>query len=522
MHFGTGSKGTEESTPSPIRAAEYVRMSTEHQKYSTENQGEIIRRYAEQRGFTLVRTYEDSGKSGLRLDGRDALKRLIDDVRHGAADFNAILVYDVSRWGRFQDADESAYYEFICKEAGITVHYCAEQFENDGSLSSTIIKSMKRAMAGEYSRELSVKVFTGQCRLIGLGFRQGGMAGYGLRRQLIDEQRQPKCELSIGTQKSLQTDRVILVPGPAHEIETVRRVYRMFIEERRTERDIAAVLNNEGELTDLSRPWTRGTVHQLLTNEKYVGHNVYNRISFKLKKKRVTNPPDMWVRSDSAFAPIVEPTLFDAVRQIIHERSRRFTDQEMLDRLAALLKDTGWLSGFVIDEHDDMPSTSAYRTRFGSLLRAYKLVGYSPSRDYEYIEVNRLLRKMHPEVVAHTIGGIERLGGAVRTDPTTDLLTVNDEFTASIVISRSFQTPGGALRWKIRLDAGLHPDITIALRMDTANRAVADYYLVPRLDIAAATLRLREDNGFSLDAYRFDSLESFFHLAARTRIRMAA
>ena len=498
-------------------------MSTEHQKYSTENQGEIIRRYADQRGFALVRTYEDSGKSGLRIDGRDALKRLIDDVRGGTADFNVILVYDVSRWGRFQDADESAYYEFICKEAGITVHYCAEQFENDGSLSSTIIKNMKRAMAGEYSRELSVKVFTGQCRLIGLGFRQGGMAGYGLRRRLIDEQRQPKGELPIGAQKSLQTDRVILVPGPAHEVDTVRRVYRMFVEEGRVERDIATVLNNEGEPTDLGRPWTRATVHQLLTNEKYIGNNVYNRISFKLKKKRVANPPDMWIRSDSAFAPVVEPTLFDAVRQIIHARSRRFTDQDMLDRLAALLKDTGWLSGFVIDEHDDMPSTSAYRTRFGSLLRAYKLVGYSPRRDYEYIEINRVLRRMHPEVVAHAISAIERLGGAVRTDSTTDLLTVNDEFTASIVISRSCRTPGGTLRWKIRLDAGLHPDITIALRMDTANHAVADYYLLPRLDIAAAQLRLKEeDNGFSLDAYCFDSLESFFHLAARTRIRTAA
>jgi DNA invertase Pin-like site-specific DNA recombinase len=161
-------------------------MSTEHQKYSTENQSEAIQRYAEQRGFALVRTYEDTGKSGLRLDGRDALKRLIDDVRSGAVDFSAILVYDVSRWGRFQDADESAYYEFICKEAGIAVHYCAEQFENDGSLSATIIKNMKRAMAGEYSRELSVKVFAGQCRLIGLGFRQGGIGGYGLRRQLIE------------------------------------------------------------------------------------------------------------------------------------------------------------------------------------------------------------------------------------------------------------------------------------------------------------------------------------------------
>ena len=314
-------------------------MSTEHQKYSTENQSEIIQRYAEQRGFTLVRTYEDSGKSGLRLDGRDALKQLIDDVRSGAADFRAILVYDVSRWGRFQDADESAYYEFICKEAGIAVHYCAEQFENDGSLSATIIKSMKRAMAGEYSRELSVKVFAGQCRLIGLGFRQGGMAGYGLRRQLIDEQRQPKGELALGSQKSLQTDRVVLVPGPSHEIENVRRMYRMFVDEGRSEGEIATILNDEGTLTDLGRPWTRGTVHQVLTNEKYVGNNVYNRISFKLKKKRVANPPDMWIRASGAFTAIVEPTLFEAVRRIIQERSRRFTTEEMLERLATLAEE---------------------------------------------------------------------------------------------------------------------------------------------------------------------------------------
>src|SRR4029079_3802444 len=195
------------------------------QRYSNENQSDCIRRYAQQRGITIVRTYADHGKSGLRVDGRDALKQLIDDVQAGTAGFSVILVYDVSRWGRFQDADESAYYEFICKEAGIAVHYCAEQFENDGSLSATIIKSMKRAMAGEYSRELSAKVFAGQCRLISLGFRQGGRAGYGLRRQLLDEHRMPKAELECGMQKSLQTDRGVLIPRPAPEIETARRMY---------------------------------------------------------------------------------------------------------------------------------------------------------------------------------------------------------------------------------------------------------------------------------------------------------
>ena len=123
-------RGTGQESLAPeatVRAAEYVRMSTEHQKYSTENQADAIRQYARVRGFEIVRTYGDEGKSGLRLDGRHALKQLIDDVQMGKTDFAAILVYDVSRWGRFQDADESAYYEYICRRAGISVHYCAEQ-----------------------------------------------------------------------------------------------------------------------------------------------------------------------------------------------------------------------------------------------------------------------------------------------------------------------------------------------------------------------------------------------------------
>ena len=506
-----------------IKAAQYVRMSTEHQKYSTENQAEIISRYADERCFEIVRTYADEGKSGLRLDGRDALKRLIADVQAGAAEFNAILVYDVSRWGRFQDADESAYYEFICRESGITVHYCAEQFENDGSLSATIIKSMKRAMAGEYSRELSAKVFTGQCRLITLGFRQGGSAGFGLRRQLIDESRQPKGQLARGEQKSLQTDRVVLVPGPDSEIAVVERIYRLFVLNRRSEREIAVLLNAEGVVTDLGRPWTRGTVHQVLTNEKYIGNNVYNRVSFKLKKKRVANTPNMWIRADGAFQSIVDPDFFLAAQRIIEERSRRFTDAELLDRLTELLSQKGWLSGLVIDELEDMPSSSTYRHRFGSLVRAYELVGYAPGRDYRYLETNRVLRALHPEVVDRTIAEIERLGAAVRRDPVTDLLRINEEFTVSLVIVRCHRTRAGELRWKVRLDASLRPDITIVARMDAANSVVHDYYLLPWIDLGSlGRVRLRETNGLFLDAYRFEGLEPFFELTRRSRLRAAA
>src|SRR5438874_10410965 len=191
-------------------AAAYVRMSTEHQQYSTSNQMDVIREYAKRRGLEIVKEYSDEGKSGLNIAGRDSLARMIKDVQSGDVTFSSILVYDISRWGRFQDADESAHYEYICRHAGITVQYCAEQFENDGSPVSTIVKGVKRAMAGEYSRELSAKVFKGQCRLVELGFRQGGVAGYGLRRLLIDQSGKPKTQLQPGEQKSLQTDRVVL------------------------------------------------------------------------------------------------------------------------------------------------------------------------------------------------------------------------------------------------------------------------------------------------------------------------
>ena len=500
------------------RAAAYVRMSTEHQQYSPKNQAEVMRCYAEAHDMEIVRTYSDDAKSGLLLKNRAGLRSLLGNVNTGDTDFEAILVYDVSRWGRFQDPDESASYEFRCREADIEVHYCAEQFVNDGSPVSTIVKGVKRAMAAEYSRELSEKVFAGQCRLVEHGFRQGGVAGFGLRRMRIDQHGAPQGILAVGEYKSLQTDRVILVPGPVNEIQEVRWMYRQFVDEGKIEREIADLLNQRGVRTDLDRPWARGTVHQVLTNEKYIGNNVFNRCSFKLKRERVVNPVEDWIRANGAFAPIVEPEVFLAAQERIRERNRRYSDDEMLDRLRKLLEQRGYLSGIIIDEADDMPSSSAYSGRFGSLIRAYLRVGFTPDRDYRYIEINRALRRMHAKVVADTISTIENLGGAVSRDPATDLLTVNREFTVSIAIARCQHTRTGSRRWKVRLDTGLIPDLTAALRMDSANDTVLDYYLLPLSGVRTSQVRLADDNGLKLDAFRFETLDFFFSMAERTRI----
>jgi DNA invertase Pin-like site-specific DNA recombinase len=151
--------------------------------------------------LTIVRTYRDEGESGLKLRNQAGLLQLLDDVQFDRADFDHILVYDVSRWGRFQDTDESAHYEYICKQVGIKVQYCAEQFENDGSMLSGIVKNLKRVMAAEYSRELSTKVHAGQSRIVSLGFRHGGLLGYGLRRELVDGRQNAEGLLKMGESK---------------------------------------------------------------------------------------------------------------------------------------------------------------------------------------------------------------------------------------------------------------------------------------------------------------------------------
>lgn len=500
-----------------IRAAEYVRMSTEHQRYSTENQSEAIRQYAARRGYEIVRTYSDRGKSGLRINGRDGLKRLIDDVQSKAAEFEAILVYDVSRWGRFQDADESAYYEYICKRSGIRVEYCAEQFENDGSPVSTIVKGVKRAMAGEYSRELSAKVFAGQCRLIELGFRQGGPPGFGLRRKLIDQAGNDKGELALGEQKSIQTDRVVLVPGPIHEVDTVRWIYRSFIVDHRSEAEIAKLLNDRGISSDYGRAWKRGTVHQILTNEKYVGNNVWNRRSFKLRKKYVANSPDMWIRATGAFEPIISAEDFLAVQEIIEKRSAKLSDGQMLEILRQLLDANGYLSGIIIDECETAPSSHSYARRFGGLRRAYTLIGYKPDGDDGYFEVNRTLRLLHPEIVADILEGIHKYGGRASVEEKSGAILINGEVLASVAIARCRVKPSGALRWIVRFERNTFHDLTIAVRMDAANERPRDYYLLPRLDVIERKLRLAESNGFWIESYRTDDLTLLYELAARNQ-----
>jgi hypothetical protein len=298
-------------------------------------------------------------------------------------------------------------------------------------------------------------------------------------------------------------------------------MYELLTDEHKTEDEIVTILNQRGIKTDLGRDWTRWAVHQILTNPKYQGANVYNRVSFKLKQKRVRNPPSIWIRRENAFTPLVDPETFARAQAIIQERHRKITDDEMLDRLKSLLRERGTLSSIIIDETAGIPSTSTYRSRFGSLARAYTLIGYEPERDLAYIEINRTLRDRHRDVVSQVVSQIGETGAAVDEQPSGTLL-INHEFSVGIIISRCRMTQAGSFRWIIRLNLPLLPDLTIAVRMAPENETPLDYYLLPAIDLRSDCLKLREDNAIAMDVYRFQDLTYFLQLIERTAVREAA
>jgi len=357
-----------------IPAALYLRMSTEHQKYSFENQTYAVRQYATVHDFEVIHIYSDPAKSGLLLKNRTGLRQLLVDVAGGKAPFRAILVYDVSRWGRFQDTDESAHYEFLCKSAGIPVHYCAEQFTNDGSILSSIIKNLKRVMAGEYSRELSVKVFAGQKRLAELGFKQGGPPGLGYRRMLVSADGNPKHVLAWGERKYIATDRVRLVVGPPKEVECVRGIFRMYVVEKLSLKAIARELNRRKFPSVKGGRWTHNLIVDMLSHPKYIGCNVFNQSTGRLGASRSPTPRSQWIIVPGAHEAIIDQDIFDRAQARLAGLFVRRSNDDILENLKALLAEKGKLDLSIIARSGIAPS--GLRSRFGGVRRAYKLIGY--------------------------------------------------------------------------------------------------------------------------------------------------
>ena len=433
--------------------------------------------------LSIAKTFRDDGISGLRLRNRAGLNELLDEVKSGHADFDHILVYDVSRWGRFQDVDESAHYEFLCRQAGIKVHYCAEQFDNDGSMLSSIVKNLKRVMAAEYSRELSTKVFAAHSSSVRRGFRHGGPLAYGLGRELFDGNGRFKRQLKKDEYKSIRTDRIGLRPGTDDEVAVVRWIFEQCLQ-KTSNAKIARELNRQGVPTGTGRPWNHSFVRRILQNENYIGNIVFNRTSQKLGTRAIQNPPDEWIRGEQCIDPIVDLAVFEHVQRFIKDRRTQIPEGEMLLRLRKTLQRKGRLTPAIIDKTPGLPHSTTLYNHFGSLREVYRLIGYSAERNYAYLDNKNVWDEATAKLMRDVETAFKKLGRHVTLDFSDEQLRIGNKTKVLFRIARSFPKEGKLTQWRVpRIRMGPIRWI-VAIRLTEDNKSIYDFLLISAKGLA--------------------------------------
>ena len=479
----TPSRIQRESPPAvlpSVPAAQYVRMSDEAQQYSIDNQKAAIQEYAARQGFTVVKTYADIGKSGVVAKHRTALRELLKDVVGGSAAYRAVLVYDVSRWGRFPNNDEAAHYEFLCHSSGIPLHYCAEPFANDGTATSSLLKALKRSMAAEFSRELGDKVFRGKTRIVQMGFWVGGPPGYGFRRLMVSATGKPKQVMKSGEQKSLTTDRVILIHGPRKELAGVRAIFSMAAEGEGPSA-IARELNRR-DITHGGRPWIHQAVHDILMNPKYMGCNIWNRHSQRLRGPLIPVEPQFWIKKPLAFPPIVDEETFDRAQAGL-PRPKRWSDEQILKRMRRLLKTKGRLSESLILNATGMPSTVTIHNHFGTYRQLYERVGYrigaEDIHNGDQSERSMKLRQNLVNAVRELFP--ENVTVTHLPNRTRSMLLIDNSFMVSLLLCRT-KHKHGKLCWAVDPNPAERDRVTLLCTMNSRHDRVIDYFVLPRMD----------------------------------------
>jgi DNA invertase Pin-like site-specific DNA recombinase len=394
------------------------------------------------------------------------------------------MVYDVSRWGRFPNSDEAAYYEFACHSSGVPLHYCAEQFANDGTLTSALLKALKRAMAAEFSRELGEKVFQGKSRLVQMGFWVGGKPGYGFRRLMVSKDGKPKQVMGPGEYKSLTTDRVILIPGPRNEIAIVRTIFSLAAVGNGASA-IARELNNRGMTTRSGHAWTHQTVVQVVRNPTYMGCNTWNRRNQKLHGRSEKVPPERWITKRLAFRPLVDEATFNRAQASVPGR-KWWSEQEMLRRLRRLLKSKGRISETLMKSARGMPCTFSIRKQFGSYRELYDRLGYRLGQEFIHrcaqSERSLKLRKEVATSICRLFPGhvnFTELQSGNHSKRV--ILHVDGRYFVSILLCR-MQHRRGKLCWKWEAKSAEKNNITLLCKINDTHDQATEYYLVPNMN----------------------------------------
>ena len=481
------------------RAVAYYRHSAQdRQENSIEIQQDQVRKFATDNGLEIIREFADKGKTGLCVEGRDAFNEMLHEYVEGEKEeFSFVLVLDVSRWGRFQETDLSAYYTGICLNHGKQVVYTTIGFPKENDLLHGLHLSIERYRAAYYSRELSGKVWKGCAKIASSGYWAGGSAPYGTHRLLLDEGRHPVRILKLGEHKAIHNQRVTLTHGEDSEVETVRNIFNSFVTEHKEQDEIADALNSVGIPSPGGVQWSKGSVDSILRDEIYAGAMVWNKTSQKMHSKSQKNPTSEWIRAETAFDPIVPREIFAMAQRILREREEArllmYSEDGMLAKLKSLYERYGMFNAKLIHGSNDMASSATYAARFHSLDRAYQQIFK------EIIEQKRaqIIATLQAEKIA--------------LEPFEDFIIVDNYF--SVYIQPIVPIPNGyEAHWVFHPEQRGEVDLTIGVPLSFPDKCdVLGYLALPRL-LAGQNLRIHSLRSDEAALYAYPLLTLIQHL----------
>jgi DNA invertase Pin-like site-specific DNA recombinase len=262
------------STNGMLRAAIYLRKSTDEQLQSIDRQRDQVTRYAATRGYQVVAEYKDEGIAGDVFDRRPDFQKML--AAAGRKEFDVILVDEPSRLSRQNPIELIEKVIAPLRRSGIKIDTVSKGMLDYESLAGLIMMTVHAHKSEDESRDLSRRVLGGLIRRASAGTWFGWICPYGLR-----------IERDIDPQTAKVTARRCVL-GPEEEVLAVQFIFEAVANRgwslRRICRELEArgikppTGNGRGSNKREGR-WYHGTVRKILTNRKYVGDLDWNRRS---------------------------------------------------------------------------------------------------------------------------------------------------------------------------------------------------------------------------------------------------
>lgn len=275
-----------------MRAAQYGRFSSDNQRSeSIDAQIRAMNKYCEEHDIMVVKTYADEAISG-QSDNREAFLQMIEDAKKGL--FDIVLVHKLDRFAR--NRYDSAIYRKELKDVGVKLISVLENLD-DEKPEDVLMLSLLEGMSEYYSKNLAREVRKGQLENALKGIHNGGIPPLGFD---VD----PKTKMLVVNEL---------------EAEAVKMIFSMYADNYGYDL-ICKALNSKGYLTKAKKPFTKNSIAEILRNEKYIGHYVYNkRLSKKSGNRKYKDEKDI-IKIENAFPAIVDLDLWNRKEDILNTR----------------------------------------------------------------------------------------------------------------------------------------------------------------------------------------------------------